>query len=82
MNIDDIENNLNDFSSEPLKVLNALLNIVAKNQALLEALMDVQLSIMEAISPGYDAESLSKQIADATQEHLVKIQADISSKLL
>jgi hypothetical protein len=80
--MDNIEDNLNNFPTDWVKVLNAILNTVVKNQALLEALMDIQLTVMDRIDPGFDPETFAKQVADATSEHLAIIQADIASKLL
>lgn len=81
MNIDEIEANLNSFPSDQKKVLNAILNTVVMNQALLQTLMNVQLVLMEHITPGFDVQSLLTQVENANAEHLVKIFSEISSIL-
>jgi hypothetical protein len=82
MDIDNIENNLNSIPTNDAKVLRAILNTVAKNQALLEALIDVQLMVLEQINPSFNTEEFSNKIGIATAKHLSNIQADISSTML
>ena len=82
MNIEDLENSLNDYETNPERTLAVVLNTVVKNQAMLEVVLDSYLNIMSIIKPEINPNDLSKEIASRTESNLYRIQAEISSKLL
>jgi hypothetical protein len=80
MNIDDIEDNLNNFEIDDDKILSAILNTSLKNQALLEALIELQLNTLATIAPDIDFDRLSKNVSDNIAIKLASIQAAVVSR--
>ncbi|MBB6499645.1 hypothetical protein [Pedobacter cryoconitis] len=79
MNIDEIEKGLNQFPAEYQQVLQAILNISIKNQAMIEALLGLQIELQGGRDMA-DKLSLHKNIESKINDRLSVIQIEIASK--
>jgi hypothetical protein len=80
MNIDEIEDNLNNHEPSLGKAIDAILNTVAKNQAILETLLELQMNEMTKNLPSEAFDEINQVINERIDVRLAEIQAEISSK--
>lgn len=77
MNIDEIENNLNNYQTNPDRAIALILQNVAKNQALLQTIVGLQINLI-AILSSTDRKTVSKDVQQILNDHLLTIQAEIA----
>lgn len=82
MNIDDFEKNLNQFPADTKKVINALLNISIKNQAMLEILLSFHTDKEYGFLKPKDKPEEMHEIADSfLKSRIAEIQAETTAKV-
>lgn len=81
MDIDNIEQSLNNFETEPNKVLATLLKQAVINEALLQTMLDLQISSIALKLPEPEKSQFVTHAYEQLQVTLVEIQARISNQL-
>lgn len=74
MDIEDIENGLGAFNADQQDVLNAILNINIKNQAILESILAFQI---EVLGNRVDRNALHNKSIQNIEDRILSIQAEI-----
>lgn len=75
-----MEDNLNSHNSDLAEMLSAMLNIMAKNQALMETMIELQLNFMGQNTTPEQFAKFVKDVHDNADVRLAQIQAKITSE--
>ena len=81
MNIKEIEDNLNTYSSDPERVLGMIMNILIRNQASVEAILNTQAMILAELRKDMTFQEIHADMEKDINYRVNILQAESASRI-